>query len=219
MGRGSGEQANAFWVLAVGGRRSKEREMTVVMRNRGLATPCVANTKCAASVLLRRGTRKQAQEKKRRLTNTVAAQAKQQDEEMVVEEGSPEKTTEKFGLEVGLFKTLTDKSKDGTERKVSAKGLLAKYGSAYLLTSISFAIVSFALCYFLVSVGIDVSTLLGKLGLHISKSSEKVGRFAIAYAAHKAASPIRFPPTVALTPVVAQLMGKKGEEAAEEDEQ
>jgi len=138
---------------------------------------------------------------------------------MVVEEGSPEKTTEKFGLEVGLFKTLTDKSKDGTERKVSAKGLLAKYGSAYLLTSISFAIVSFALCYFLVSVGIDVSTLLGKLGLHISKSSEKVGRFAIAYAAHKAASPIRFPPTVALTPVVAQLMGKKGEEAAEEDEQ
>ena len=57
------------------------------------------------------------------------------------------------------------------------------------------------------------------MGLHISKSSENVGRFAIAYAAHKAASPIRFPPTVALTPVVAQLMGKKGEEAAEEDEQ
>ena len=52
--------------------------MTVVMRNRGLATPCVANTKCAASVLLRRGTRKQAQGMKRRLTNTVAAQAKQQ---------------------------------------------------------------------------------------------------------------------------------------------
>merc|ERR1711977_13982 len=103
MGRRSGEQANAFWVLAVGGRRWREREMTVVMRNRGLATPCVANTKCAASVLLRRGTRKQAQGMKRRLTNTVAAQAKQQDEEMVVEEGSPEKTTEKFGLEVGLF--------------------------------------------------------------------------------------------------------------------
>jgi hypothetical protein len=28
-----------------------------------------------------------------------------------------------------------------------------------------------------------------------------VGAFALAYAVHKAASPIRFPPTVALTPV------------------
>jgi hypothetical protein len=35
-----------------------------------------------------------------------------------------------------------------------------------------------------------------------------VGTFAIAYAAHKALSPVRFPPTVALTPVVAGWMGK-----------
>lgn len=37
----------------------------------------------------------------------------------------------------------------------------------------------------------------------------QVGTFAIAYAAHKALSPIRFPPTVALTPVVARALGKK----------
>ena len=30
----------------------------------------------------------------------------------------------------------------------------------------------------------------------------------VAYAAHKALSPVRFPPTVALTPVVAGWMGK-----------
>ena len=106
----------------------------------------------------------------------------------------------------------------GSEKKASAKGLLTKYGSAYLLTSISFAIVSFSLCYFLVSVGIDVPALLGKLGLHVSSGGEKVGRVAIAYAAHKAASPIRFPPTVALTPVVAQLMGKKGEDEQKQDD-
>ena len=35
----------------------------------------------------------------------------------------------------------------------------------------------------------------------------QVGTFAIAYAAHKALSPVRFPPTVALTPVVAKLLG------------
>lgn len=139
---------------------------------------------------------------------TVAAAKQDQDEELA----NPEKTTEKYGLEYGLFKTLTDKSKSEKEKKLGAKGLLAKYGSAYLLTSISFALVSFGLCYFLVSAGIDVGALLGKLGLHVSTTSERVGKFAIAYAAHKAASPIRFPPTVALTPVVAQLMGKSKEE-------
>ena len=39
---------------------------------------------------------------------------------------------------------------------------------------------------------------------------------AIAYAAHKAASPIRFPPTVLLTPVVAKLIGKEPNEMEEE---
>lgn len=37
----------------------------------------------------------------------------------------------------------------------------------------------------------------------------QVGTFAIAYAAHKALSPVRFPPTVALTPMVAKWIGKK----------
>jgi len=51
------------------------------------------------------------------------------------------------------------------------------------------------------------------VGLKPSDTSEKVGTFAIAYAAHKALSPVRFPPTVALTPVVAKIIGKKPTEA------
>jgi len=43
-----------------------------------------------------------------------------------------------------------------------------------------------------------------------------VGTFAIAYAAHKALSPVRFPPTVALTPVVAKWLGKEPAPAAEQ---
>jgi hypothetical protein len=43
-----------------------------------------------------------------------------------------------------------------------------------------------------------------------------VGTFALAYAAHKAASPIRFPPTVALTPIVARWFGKKDIDSDEE---
>lgn len=132
------------------------------------------------------------------------------DEEAVKTTKSVEETTEKFGLEAGLFQSL--KQKDGGE---SAKSLLKRYGVAYLATSIPLAIVSYAICYVLVSQGVDVAGLLGKVGIESSASAETAGTAAIAYAAHKAASPIRFPPTVILTPIVAKLIGK---EPTSEDE-
>lgn len=120
-----------------------------------------------------------------------------------------EETTEKYGLEAGLWSVFRGKAADGTSKAAQAKDLLKTYGSAYLLTSISFAIVSFAACYAAVSAGVDVGALLEKVGLVPSATGEKVGAFAIAYAAHKALSPVRFPPTVALTPVVARWLGRK----------
>lgn len=51
-----------------------------------------------------------------------------------------------------------------------------------------------------------------QVGISTNETGEKVGTFALAYAAHKAASPIRFPPTVALTPIVASWIGKKVEQ-------
>ena len=86
----------------------------------------------------------------------------------------------------------------------------------YLLTSTSLALVSFSLCYAAVSNGVDVSSLLQKVGIEVSSTSETAGTVGLAYAIHKAASPIRFPPTVALTPVVAKtLFGKDGPDEAE----
>jgi hypothetical protein len=131
------------------------------------------------------------------------------DDKKVVEDAE-ETTTEKFGLEAGLFESL--KQKDGGE---SAKSLLKKYGIAYLATSIPLALVSFSLCYLLIDSGVDVSSLLAKVGID-NAASEKAGTFAIAYACHKAASPIRFPPTVILTPLVAKLIGKEANEVTEE---
>lgn len=113
-----------------------------------------------------------------------------------------EETTEKYGLEAGLLESA--KQGDGE----SAKSLLKKYGIAYLATSIPLALVSFCICYVLVDNGVDVGALLEKVGITGSENGEKAGTFALAYAAHKAASPIRFPPTVILTPVVAKLIGK-----------
>jgi hypothetical protein len=122
-----------------------------------------------------------------------------------VETEEEQDITEKFGLEAGLFESL--KQKDGGE---SAKSLLKKYGIAYLATSIPLALVSFSLCYALVDSGVDVAALLAKVGIE-NAASEKAGTFAIAYGCHKAASPIRFPPTVILTPLVAKLIGKEPE--------
>jgi hypothetical protein len=124
--------------------------------------------------------------------------------------GNAEETTKRYGLEAGLLESV--KSGDGE----SAKSLLKKYGIAYLATSIPLAIVSFAICYLLVDNGVDVSSLLAKVGIESSSTSETAGTVAIAYAAHKAASPIRFPPTVILTPIVAKLIGKEPDDALEE---
>ncbi|CAI5967643.1 unnamed protein product [Closterium sp. NIES-65] len=96
-----------------------------------------------------------------------------------------------------------------------AKDLLTRYGGAYLGTSIALSLVSFSLCYLLVDQGVDVAGLLDSFGLHVDSTGEAVGTFAIAYAAHKALSPVRFPPTVALTPVVAGWLGKNKEKEEE----
>lgn len=94
-------------------------------------------------------------------------------------------------------------------QKVKPQDLLRKYGPAYLITSITLAIISYALCYLLISTGVDVISLLKKVGIESSVAAANTGTAAIAYAVHKAASPIRFPPTVALTPVVARWFGRK----------
>lgn len=157
----------------------------------------------------------------RRLNLRVCAvQTTEKQPETEVKAASPatssseaEEAALKYGLEAGLLKAFTSKPTDGApSRTEQAKQLLTQYGSAYLITSISFAVVSFAVCYAAVSAGVDVADLLSRIGLQVTDTSEAVGTFTIAYAAHKALSPVRFPPTVALTPVVAKMLGKKKEE-------
>jgi hypothetical protein len=104
-----------------------------------------------------------------------------------------------------MFKAMTNK--DGSEIKPGE--LLKKYGAAYLITSITLAIISYSLCYFLVNAGVDVAALLKKVGIEVSAGATNAGTAGIAYVIHKAASPIRFPPTVALTPVVANALGRE----------
>lgn len=50
---------------------------------------------------------------------------------------------------------------------LQAKELLTRYGSAYLVTSISCAVVSMTACYLAVDAGVDVACLLARLGLNV----------------------------------------------------
>eukprot|EP00242_Pyramimonas_sp_CCMP2087_P006550 CAMPEP_0198213428 /NCGR_PEP_ID=MMETSP1445-20131203/28861_1 /TAXON_ID=36898 /ORGANISM="Pyramimonas sp., Strain CCMP2087" /LENGTH=166 /DNA_ID=CAMNT_0043888069 /DNA_START=269 /DNA_END=766 /DNA_ORIENTATION=+ len=93
-------------------------------------------------------------------------------------EDSVQKATKKYGLEGGLWSILTSKEKeaaDGTRvgKRSQAKELLKQYGSAYLITSISLSLISFGLCYLLVSAGLDVGALLAKVGIEVTNNSEK----------------------------------------------
>ena len=83
--------------------------------------------------------------------------------------------------------------------------VLKRYGVTYVVCSIMLSLCSFSLFYALVASGvIDVTALLGSVGVTLRGRSERAGAVGLAYAMHKMASPIRFPPTVALTAVVAR---------------
>ena len=89
-----------------------------------------------------------------------------------------EEVTEKYGLEAGLFSALKNGGAKGGEDG-SAKGgmatagdLLKRYGGAYLLTSTSFAIISFSLCYWAIDNGVDVQSLLQRVGIEVRDPSE-----------------------------------------------
>jgi len=174
-----------------------------------------------------------------------------------------DETTRKWGLEGGLLKSAKAGNMD------QAKLLLKKYGSAYLVTSITLAAISFSACFALVDAGVDVGSLLAKVGVIVDTEStaNTAGTAAIAYigsfecidathslkemlaykcclhcidvlaliyfdyvsscfefdlvlcacAVHKAASPIRTVPVIALTPLVADFMGKDVDDSAASD--
>ncbi|CAN8063652.1 unnamed protein product [Agarophyton chilense] len=105
--------------------------------------------------------------------------------------------------------------------KPDAKELAKLYGGSYLATSVGLSIISYLVLYAMVAVGVDVRTLMNTLGDFLATTplgrpsvidniSDTASTAALAYIAHKAMSPLRFPLTVAATPVVAKLFSKNG---------
>ena len=87
-----------------------------------------------------------------------------------------EAVTEKYGLEAGLFTALKERGSSGEGgggaaeqggAMASAGDLLKRYGGAYLLTSTSLALVSFSRIYLVVSNGVDIGSLLQRVGIEV----------------------------------------------------
>ncbi len=92
----------------------------------------------------------------------------------------------------------------------SPGALFKRYGYAYLLTSITLSIISFSSCYYLVKRGVDVPRVLARHGFKAEQDlSIPACTLTIAYLCHKALSPVRFFPTLLLSPIVAKLIGRR----------
>lgn len=107
-------------------------------------------------------------------------------------------------------------------KEPTAKELAQLYGGSYLGTSIGLSLISFGVFYLLISAGVDIRSLLNGLGNWLATTplgrpsgldniSDSAGAAALAYIAHKATSPLRFPVTIAATPLVAKVFLKKGD--------
>lgn len=105
-------------------------------------------------------------------------------------------------------------------KKQTRKELARLYGGSYLGTSIGLSIISYALMYGLVYVGVDVRGITNAFGNWLATTpfgrpealdniSDAASAAAIAYVAHKVTSPLRFPLTIAATPFVARLVSGK----------
>lgn len=123
----------------------------------------------------------------------------------------------------GTSMTAGEGMKSNSEK---AKEFAKLYGGSYLGTSTAMAVVSYAIWYGLVSAGVDVVALIRSLGDWLATTpigrpsaldsiNETVGTATLAYIAHKASSPLRFPLTIAATPFVARAFAKKGEQPSD----
>lgn len=110
----------------------------------------------------------------------------------------------------------------------SAQDLAKLYGGSYLGTSIGMSIVSFSVLYALVYIGVDVRSLTNAFGNWLATTplgrpsaldnvSDAASAAAIAYVAHKVTSPLRFPLTIAATPLVARIFSEKKNNGVSDD--
>lgn len=113
------------------------------------------------------------------------------------------------------FKQLMEVSEQQAKQswRQRAKNFAIEYGRVGICTHIVLSLVSFSIIYVGVSSGLDVSAFLDSVGLSIPASdstTNSAGSLLIAYAIYKILAPVRWPLTLAITPVVLRLLRRRG---------
>jgi hypothetical protein len=94
-----------------------------------------------------------------------------------------------------------------------AKNFAVEYGPVGIVTHTVLSLISFCVIYIGVSNGVDVESILHSMGFPSSGlhgTANSAGTLVLAYTAYKLASPIRWPFTFAVTPIIARVLRKNG---------
>ena len=101
----------------------------------------------------------------------------------------------------------------GKALKEKMKPFMVQYGKVTLYTYVVFSLGDLAAWYAVVSRGVDVRKIMGKLGMKVDESKlenpSRMGNFMIALVLHKADIFIRLPVVLGCVPFIAKMVGKK----------
>ncbi|TMW57371.1 hypothetical protein Poli38472_003296 [Pythium oligandrum] len=114
-----------------------------------------------------------------------------------------------------LNEAATDAIAEPRSWRERAQTFALEYGRVGVCTHIVLSIFSFSVIYVGVSSGVDVSGLLESVGFSPKNSTQdsaanSAGSFLIAYTVYKLLSPVRWPLTFAVTPVVMRALRRRG---------
>ncbi|XP_075032576.1 protein FAM210B, mitochondrial [Mixophyes fleayi] len=120
-------------------------------------------------------------------------------------------TTEPAGKETGIS---TDKDGEKPNKTQQLKRVFKEYGAVAVSFHVGISLVSLGIFYVLVSSGLDVTSLLVKIGFSEavvqSKLAAGTSTFVLAYAIHKLFAPVRISITVVSVPFLVRYFRKIG---------
>uniref|UniRef100_A0A1B6MST9 DUF1279 domain-containing protein n=1 Tax=Graphocephala atropunctata TaxID=36148 RepID=A0A1B6MST9_9HEMI len=95
--------------------------------------------------------------------------------------------------------------------KAKLKRAVKDYGATVIIFHVTISLMSLGISYLAISSGVDVASLLSKLGLDsTSEIATGASTFVVAYAVHKVFAPVRISITLGSTPFIVRYLRRVG---------
>jgi len=108
--------------------------------------------------------------------------------------------------------TPAAKKDEQLSTKDKLKQAVRDYGATVIVFHVTMSLTSLGFFYLLVSSGLDVVSIIEKLGIgfSVSKIAEGASQFVVAYAIHKVFAPLRITITLGVTPLIVRKLRSMG---------